>query len=413
MDQALPEKQQLLHGTFAALKYPNYKLWFLGQMVSLVGTWMQTTAQGYLVYTLTGSAAFLGMITFLNGLPAWLLMLYGGLVADRISRRKLLIITQTAMMSLAFIMAVLVFTDLIQPWYIAILAFLLGVANAFDAPARQSFVSELVDKVHLTNAIALNATMFNIGTVVGPAVAGLTYAAFGPAWCFTINGISFAAVIIALGLMKLNPFIKPSHQKNPIAEIKDGFKFILSHQIIRGLMINLAFLSMFGFGLVALMPAWAVSVLGGDVQTNGWLLSARGIGSLVGGLTLAALASSKLRGKIWSYSLLILPIVWVVFSAVTNLPLSLICMGFIGLFMILVANLSNAMVQTHVEDHIRGRIMGIYTLIFFGFNPIGSLIAGFMAEKIGEQWTVAICGVVFLIMAVFSWVKMPYVRKVE
>ena len=189
--------------TFIALKYPNYRLWFGGQLISLVGTWMQATAQGYLVYTLTGSAKWLGLVGFAAGVPSWLFTLYGGVIADRIPRRTLLLITQTVMMILAFILTGLVYWNIVQPWQIVLLAFLLGIANAFDAPARQSFVVELVDRPDLTNAIAINSTMFNLATVVGPAVAGLTYAAFGAAMCFAINGLSFLGVIIALLLMKL------------------------------------------------------------------------------------------------------------------------------------------------------------------------------------------------------------------
>lgn len=401
-------------GTFAALQFPNYRLWFFGQMISLVGTWMQSTAQGYLVYTLTGSAAYLGVITFINGVPAWLLMMYGGLIADRIPKRTLMIITQTAMMVLAFIMAALVFTNVVAPWHIAVLAFLLGVANAFDAPARQSFVIELVDREYMTNAIALNATMFNTGTVIGPAIAGITYAAFGPAWCFTINGISFIAVIIGLALMKLKAVPQIQIRRNALAEIKEGIQYVAKNKIIRGLIAYYGFLATFGFGLVALMPVWAVSVLHGDVTTNGYLLSARGIGSLAAGLFLAALGNKRIRGKMWGISTLALPVGWFAFAWITNLPLSLILLGLIGFFLILIANLTNSMVQTHVDDQIRGRVMGIYTMVFFGFSPIGSLISGFSAEHlIGNQWTVAACGLILMAISLFTWFKLPYLREVE
>ena len=198
-----PEPQTFWQRTFAALQYPNYRLWFMGQLVSLVGTWMQITAQSFLVFELTHSTAYLGYVGFANGLPSWLFMLYGGVIADRMSRRKLLMITQSTMMVLAFLLAGLAFAGLVQPWQIVVLALALGTANAFDAPARQAFVLELVDRPDLTNAIALNSSMFNLATVVGPTVAGLTYAAFGAAWCFALNGVSFIAVIIALVLMRL------------------------------------------------------------------------------------------------------------------------------------------------------------------------------------------------------------------
>ena len=193
----------IVQRTFAPLNHPNYRLWFIGQLVSLVGTWMQSTAQGYLIYDLTHSAAYLGYVGFASGVPTVLLTLYGGVVADRVPRRTLLIITQIYMMLLAVALATLVFTNLIQPWHILVLAFLLGIGNSFDAPARQSFVVELVGHDDLANAIALNSSMFTTANAVGPAVAGLTYAVVGPAWCFTINAISFLAVILALSLMRL------------------------------------------------------------------------------------------------------------------------------------------------------------------------------------------------------------------
>lgn len=399
--------------TFAALRYPNYRLWFFGQMISMIGTWMQSTAQGYLVYELTGSSAMLGVITFVNGIPALLLMMYGGLVADRIPRRTLLIITQAAMMVLAFVMAGLVFTHWIAPWQIGILAFLLGVVNAFDAPARQSFVLEMVDRDAMPNAIALNSTMFNIGTVIGPAVSGITYALVGPAWCFTINGISFIAVIIALAWMKLAPFTPPVRNQKPLGEIKEGIQYVWRNRVIRGFIINMGVLSMFAFGLVALMPAWAVSVLHGDETTNGWLLSARGVGSLVGGLILATIGTRYVRGKIWSFSTLIMPFVWIGFAWLTPLPVNLFLMGLIGLFIILIANLSNAMVQSQVDDHIRGRVMGIYTMVFFGLNPIGALLAGFAADNFGEQWTVVGAALISLAAALFIRWKMSYLHEVR
>ena len=286
--------------TFIALKYPNYRLWFGGQLVSLVGTWMQVTAQGYLVYTLTGSAKWLGLVGFAAGVPSWLFTLYGGVIADRIPRRTLLIITQSVMMVLAFILTGLVYRNMVEPWHIVVLAFLLGIANAFDAPARQSFVVELVDREDLTNAIAMNSTMFNLATVVGPAVAGLTYAAFGAAMCFAINGLSFLGVIIALLLMKLKSQPIVTDKGSTMLQIKEGIQYVTVKPVVIVLMTGLFFVSVFGFGLMTLMPVWAVSILGGDVTTNGFLLSARGLGALAGALTVAALAYRRVKGRIWT-----------------------------------------------------------------------------------------------------------------
>ena len=213
--------------TFAALRHPNYRLWFFGQLVSLIGTWMQITAQSFLVFELTNSAAYLGYVGFANGLPSWLFMLYGGVVADRVARRKLLIFTQSTMMLLALILAGLSFTQLVQPWQVVLLALLLGTVNAFDAPAAQAFLFDLVDREDITNAIALNSSQFNLATVVGPAVAGLTYAAFGAAWCFAINGVSYLAVIAALLLMRL-PAREPAAVASSVfVQLKAGLRYTL------------------------------------------------------------------------------------------------------------------------------------------------------------------------------------------
>lgn len=247
--------------TFAALRYPNYRLWFSGQMVSLFGTWMQTTAQGFLVYQLTRSPAFLGYVGFAAGIPIWLFTLYGGVVADRMPRRTLMLITQTTMMALAFVLAALTFLHLVAPWQILLLAFGLGAANAFDAPARQAIVTELVGREDLTNAIALNGTMFNAATVVGPAVAGVTYAVFGPAWCFTLNGISFLAVITALWLMDLPRPTGPLRPRSTLADLREGVTYVFSQPVVLTLIGVVAMTSLFGIAFGTLLPAWAVKAL--------------------------------------------------------------------------------------------------------------------------------------------------------
>ena len=259
------------HKTFASLKHRNYRLWFWGQMVSLFGTWMQTTAQGFLVFELTQSPAYLGYIGFAMGVPSWLFMMYGGVIADRMPRRRLLIITQSAMMMLAFILAALTFGGIVQPWHILLLAFGLGLANSFDSPARLAFVSEMVDSEDLTNAVALNATMFNTATAVGPAVAGLIYATLGPSWCFTINGFSFIAVIAALLAMKLASQTRPSRQSSTLAALKEGLSYVHHQPIIRTLIGLVASASLFGMSLGTLIPAWSVKILHGNATTNGLL----------------------------------------------------------------------------------------------------------------------------------------------
>lgn len=400
--------------TFSALQYPNYRLWFIGQTISLFGTWMQNTAQGYLVYELTGSTLYLGYVGFAAGLPSLLLMnLLGGVVADRISRRKLLVITQFSMMVLAFILAGLVFTKAIQPLQIIILAFLLGIANAFDAPARLAFVVEMVDRKDLTNAIALNATMFNLGTVFGPALAGITYALVGPGWCFVINGITYLAVIIALLLMRFDPVQSLTKHAAIITELIEGFKYTFSEKIVRVIVLNMAMVSLFGISLLTLLPAWSVEILGGDVRTNGLLMSARGLGALVAALMLASLSHRPVRGKLWTAGSLLMPISLLFFSQVRCLPLSMIVLAFTGWAFITQANASNALIQNRISDALRGRVMGIYTLVFFGTMPIGSILAGQSADTLGLPQTIIAGALVCASVALLVFLRIPSIRKLD
>jgi MFS family permease len=404
---AKPVISSRLQETFAAMKHYNYRLWFSGQVVSLVGTWMQSTAQGYLIYQLTGSPAYLGLVGFMGGLPAWLFTLFGGVIADRISRRNLMVITQSVMLVLAFILAALTFTKAVQPWHIIVLAFLLGVANAFDAPARIAFVTELVSREDMTNAIALNSTMFNIATVVGPSVAGLTYAAFGPAWCFTLNGISFIAVIVALLFMRIKPIIQPPQRATVMADLREGLRYVFSHSLILSLIGSIGLVSIFGIGMLTLLPAWATDILHGDVTTNGWLVSARGFGSLVSALMLAYLGSRKNRGKLWTLGAFIMPVMLFIFAWIRWLPLALVALLGVGWSFMMIMNNSNAMMQSHVPDHLRGRVMSVYTLVFFGAMPLGSLFAGTFAQKFNEPLTVMVGAVVLMILAIAAWIFLP------
>jgi MFS family permease len=410
---ARPKLNLHLQETFAALKHYNYRLWFFGQLVSLMGTWMQSTAQGYLIYQLTGSPAYLGLVGFVGGMPALLFTLFGGVIADRISRRTLMVITQTAMLILAFILAVLAFTHLVQPWHILVLAFFLGIANAFDAPARNAFVTELVSREDMTNAIALNSTMFNLATVVGPSVAGLTYAAFGPAWCFTLNGISFIAIIVALLFMRVKPIIQPAYRPSVITDLKEGLQYVFSSRLILSLIGSIGMVSIFGIGMLTLLPAWATDILHGNVTTNGLLISARGFGSMVSALMLAYMGNRKLRGKLWTLGAFFMPIMLLIFAWIRWLPLSLVMLAGVGWSFMMVMNNSNALVQSEVPDHLRGRVMSIYTLVFFGSMPLGSLFAGAFAQKFNEPLTVVLGATVLMVMAVASWFFLPGIRKQE
>lgn len=402
-----------LKQTFSSLRHPNYRLWFWGQMISLFGTWMQVTAQGFLVYELTRSSAYLGYVGFAAGLPSWLFMPLGGVVADRMRRRDLLLITQTSMMGLAFCLTGLTFLKIIQPWHIIGFAFLLGSANAFDAPARHAFVPDMVGREDLTNAIALNSTIFNSATVVGPAAAGVIYALFGPGWCFFINALSFGAVIAALLFMKLQRAARISPDSSAWQDLKDGFRYVLSHPMIRALVGLVAITSVFGVSFVVLIPAWAVEILHGDATTNGWLYSARGAGAVLGALVIASLGRFSFRGRLLSLGTLAFPVLLLGFAFTRSLPLSLVFILANGVTAILIFNLANALVQTLVRDDLRGRVMAIYSLTFFGFMPVGALWIGTEAEHLGEPTAVVINSVVMAAFSVLIWVFLPRLRRVS
>ena len=399
--------------TFTAMKYPNYRLWFWGQMISMFGSWMQATAQGFLIFELTQSPAYLGLVGFAAGVPTWLFMLYAGVVADRMSRRRLMVITQTAMMFLAFVTAGLTFFHLIRSWHIIILAFGFGVTNAFDAPARQAIVDELVERKDMTNAIALNSAMFNTSVALGPAFGGVIYALFGPAWCFTINGLSFIAVIAALMAMRFEPFVPKAHLNSVLSDLKEGLGYVVAQPMIRTIVSLVGVISIFGFAFVTLMPAWAVKMLHGNATTNGFLQSARGFGALAAALLIASLGRFKFRGKLLTFGSFAFPVLLVVFAFIRWEPLSLLVLFGIGFALILIFSLANAAVQTLTPDPLRGRVMSIYSLVFFGSLPIGSLYIGWMAAKTSEPTTIVMNALIVLIFAVVLFVFMPKLRKLE
>lgn len=385
-----PAAARVRTGTFAALAFPNYRLWFFGQMTSLFGTWMQTTAQGYLVFEITRSERYLGYVGFASGIASWLFMLYGGAVADRVPRRNLLVVTQGLSMTLALVLAALTFLRVVAPWHIVVLAFSLGVVNAFDAPARQSFVLEMVDRSVLTNAIALNSTMFNTAMVVGPAAGGLAYAWLGPGWCFVLNGLSFLAVIAALVSMRLPEWKAPPRAGSALSEIRAGLRAVGTDRRILGVMCLLGALSLFGMAFVTLIPAWAVDILKGDARTNGFLQSARGIGALAAALAVASITPRRSRGKVMLLAAAAMSIFLILFSFTRSLAASLLVLLAVGGANIAANNLANALVQTLTPDHLRGRVMAVYMLAFFGFMPIGALLAGTAAALVGVRLTVAL-----------------------
>jgi MFS family permease len=317
-------------------------------------------------------------------------MLYGGAVADRVPRRNLLVLTQGLSMTLALVLAMLTFLRVVSPWHIIALAFSLGVVNAFDAPARQSFVLEMVDRSVLTNAIALNSTMFNTALVVGPAAGGLAYAWLGPGWCFVLNGLSFVAVIGALLAMRLPGWKPPPRTGSALAEIRAGLHAVRTDHRILGIMGLLGAVSVFGSAFITLIPAWAVEILKGDASTNGFLQSARGAGALAAALAVASLAPRRSRGKVLLGAVAGMSASLILFSLTRSLLFSLAALAAVGAFNIAGNNIANSLVQTLTPDHLRGRVMAVYMLAFFGLMPVGALLAGTAAAAVGLRLTVAL-----------------------
>lgn len=273
--------------TFRALRHRNFQLFFAGQFISLTGTWMQSVAQSWLVYRLTGSVVLLGLIGFASQIPVFLIAPFGGVAADRYNRQKILVITQTSAMITAFVLAILTLTGNIQVWHLFVLAVCFGLANAFDIPTRQAFVSDMVGKEDLLNAIALNSSMFNGARIVGPAIAGILVAVVGEGWCFFGNAISYVAVISGILLMKITPVIR-EYKGSTFSNIAEGFSFVAKNPPIRGLLLLLGLISLMGMPYAVLMPIFADKILGGGSDTLGYLMGASGFGALIAALLLAS-----------------------------------------------------------------------------------------------------------------------------
>jgi len=396
--------------TFAALQYRNYKLWFWGQMISLFGSWMQTTALGFFVFELTHSPAYLGYVGFAAGIPAWVFTFYSGVIADRYPRKGIIIAAQVWMMSFAFLLSALTFIGVIKPEMIIAISFLLGIGNTFDATSRHAFVNELVEKDDLTNAIALNSTMFNTATALSPAIAGIVYAVLGPAWCFFINGISFLAVIFNLSRMKLDKKNFSGEHKSVYTEIREGFKYLLSQKLLLTIVSITSMTSVFGMGLVTLFPAWSVKILHGDSTTNGFLQSARGFGALIFALIIASINKYIVRGKYLASSIIVLSFLIAMFSLSKTILISLFVLILFGGFLIMMFNLSNGLIQTNVEEKFRGRILSFYTFSFFALFPLGALWIGMLAEKFGSATAILINSIIMLLFSLNIWYFVPKLR---
>jgi MFS family permease len=385
-----------LPNALRALKHKNFQLFFAGQFVSLTGTWMQTVAQSWLVYRLTGSVLLLGTIGFASQIPVLLLAPLGGSAADRFNRHKILIITQSYAMVLAGVLALLTLTGNIEIWHLMAIAVGFGIGNAFDIPARQAFVSDMVGREDLINAIALNSSMFNGARIVGPAIAGIMVAVVGEGWCFLGNSVSYIAVLTSLASMKITPLIRESN-KSPLADIKDGFVYVATTPPIRALLLLLGLVSLMGMPYAVLMPVFADKFLGGGSGTLGFLMGASGIGALSAALTLASRKHVFGLGRWVAFACGGLGVSLVLFSFSRNFYLSAVILIPLGFSMMTQMASSNTLVQAMVPDELRGRVMSVYSMMFMGMAPVGALLAGALAGVIGPAETVRIGGFVCIV----------------
>ncbi len=400
---------------FRALQHRNFQLFIAGQLISLVGTWMQTTAQLWLVYKLTNSAALLGVFGFANQVPILFLAALGGYIGDRYNRHYGVIWTQTVSMVLAFVLAALTFANIIQVWELIFVAFLVGVVNAFDVPIRQAFLVEMVVKEDLPNAIALNSSIFNGARVVGPAIAGFALAWKGPAWCFFLNGVSFLAVIGALLAMRIVKRESKKEAGSPFQSLMQGFRFAMSDLPIRSTLLLLSMLSLFGLQYSVFLPIFASEVLHRGAKGFGLLMSAAGVGAVLGALHFAARTSYKGLARWIAATSTTCAVGLVIFSQSRYFWLSMAVLLVVGFCATVQMAATNTTLQNRVPDQLRGRIMAVYATMFMGVQPIGSLIAGGVAKHIGAPYTLAVFGTLcFLGSMIFIFrVVMPLQRQPE
>lgn len=392
---------RVVNNNFHALTHKNFRYYWFGQCVSLIGTWMQNIGQSWLVLTLTGSPFLLGLVGTIQFLPVTCFSLFAGVVIDRFPKKTILIVTQTVSMLLAFILAFLVFTGYVQYGYILVLAFILGLTNNFDMPTRQSFTIEIVGKDDLMNAIALNSTTFNLARVVGPAIGASMMAFLGAGWCFLLNGISFLAVLYSLTRIEATPYVRTKKPGTGIwKEIKDGVIYIAKDRILSQTILLLVVIGTLGFNFSVLIPAFTQDVLHMEEGTYGFLMSCIGVGSLIGALTMSVRSKKGPRLRL----ILLCSVIVSVLLAMVGLTRQFYMTGFVlallGIFNIFFTTNCNSTLQIYSKDEYRARVMSIYSLVFTGSTPLGNLFAGVAAERLGADGALVLSGILAFIPVV-------------
>ncbi len=395
---------------FRAFRHRNYQLFFAGQIISLTGTWMQSVAESWLVYRLTGSSVLLGVAAFCSQIPVFVLAPIGGTVADRTNRHRIMVTTQSISMVLPLVLSALTLSGRVQVWHVFTLATCLGIVNAFDIPARQAFVVEMVGREDLLNAIALNSSMVNGARVVGPAIAGILVAVVGEGWCFLLNGISYVAVIAGLLLMEVPQARREKRPHSPWRDTVEGFRFVARTRPVRALLLLLGIISFAGMPYAVLMPVFARSILHGGARELGILMAASGLGALCGALSLAARRDVRGLGGWIAVSAGCFGVALGLFSLSHAFWLSVALLVPVGASMMVEMAASNTLIQAMVPNALRGRVMSVYSMMFLGMAPFGGLWAGYVAERIGAPATVAIGGVICIAAAIVFRVRLPTLR---
>ncbi len=397
---------------FPAFHSKNFNWYFWGQLVSLIGTWLQTVAQGWLVLQLTNSAFLIGLVTALSTLPSLLFSLFGGVIVDRLSKKNILLFTQWSSMILAFILGILTVMKLITVWEIAVLAFLLGIINALDIPARQAFIVELVDKEGIASAIALNAGAFNAARVVGPAVAGFLIAIIGTGGAFILNAVSYIAAIISL-IYITSKFTPAKEHPHPLKAINDGLKYSFSHPIIRTLLIFTGIVSIFGWSYTTIMPIIAQNTFHLGAAGLGYMYAASGLGALIATILVSAL-SKKVKPLVFIVGgNTLFAISLILFSLTNSIIIALPLLFLSGVGLLAEFATINTTIQHMISDNMRGRVMSIYSLMFLGLFPVGNFEIGYVAEKFGSSFAMILGAVITLLFGIFVYTRRHNIREAQ
>jgi MFS family permease len=398
---------------FPAFRHRNFRLFFLGQATSLVGTWMQSVAQGWLVLQLTNSAYYVGLVSALGSLPVLLVSLPAGVFADRSNRRRVVVVTQVLALVQALVLAGLIWMHRVELWHVAAAAVFLGLVNAVDIPTRQSLIFDLVGKDDLMNAIALNSSAFNAARIIGPAIGGILIGGVGIAACFFLNGVSYVAVIAGLLAMRLPAWSPPPLAGDGLARFREGARFILGDRATLALVLNTALLSIFGFPYLVLMPVFARDVLHIGAAGLGFLMASVGIGAVVAALGVAAFGPRLPKGRLLVWGGPAFGLAIAAFALTPWVPLAVAILVVSGGAMVANNAVTNTLLQTIVPDGLRGRVMGAYTFVFVGMAPLGAFQAGWLAGRVGVQAAVAASGLVCVLGSLVLWRLVPEVPRLR